>query len=195
MLPAHVKARNAPGRLAKRYLQSLITFLPLLVFITYALWDGPPPEERWLAAYKIASPLAIVQLVWAARSAAPINRLLLGANLYLLVGGLCAWSGYEPGLGLLRELKGAGVLLSILLVGATLTLASRDGFVGATRGEARRIRRNSVWLLVATVIAFAVAYEFNASPKYGTAIPLVALVLVNRVLRENAEQTGPKEQQ
>lgn len=194
MQPAHVKARNTPGRLALRYLQSLITFVPLLVFITYALWDGPPPEDRWLAAYKIASPLAIVQLAWAMRSVAPINRLLVGANVYLLAGGFCAWFGYEPGLRLLGELKGAGVLLSILLVGATLTLTSRAGFVGATRGEPRRIKRNSAWLLVATMIAFAAAYQFSAAPKYGTAIPLVAVVLVNRLLRENAEKTCPKNQ-
>lgn len=171
-----------------RYLKGLFAFFPLLVFVTYALWNGPPPEARWLAAYKIASPLALAQLAWSGRSPAPISRLLLGANLYLLVGGLCAWLNIFEGLRLLATLKGAGVLLSIMVVGIFLTFGSRAGFVGAKHGDRKQIFRNSLWLLMATLLAFGVAMAFRESPRYGTAIPLVVLVVLNRVFRDRAEQ-------
>jgi hypothetical protein len=74
----------------KGWLFALVQFFPLSLFAAYAFWHGQPTNERWVNAFTLGAVAAAVQLLIVARQPRPLNRLMLGANLYLLVGGAAA---------------------------------------------------------------------------------------------------------
>ena len=102
---------------ARRFIgaaSNLVQFFPLSLFATYAFWRGAPTGERWVQAFELAALAAVVQLLILLPQRRPMNRLILGANLYLLIGGAAAlakqWWLLEA-YGALRE---SGIFLSML---------------------------------------------------------------------------------
>jgi hypothetical protein len=65
-------------------------FLPLLFFLAWASAGEPETRERWIAAYRLAAVPAALVLLAAARAPAPTDRVVLGTNAYLLLGGALA---------------------------------------------------------------------------------------------------------
>ena len=50
-----------------------------------------PTNERWVGAFELAAAAALLQLVIVLPQRRPTNRLILGANLYLLAGRASLW--------------------------------------------------------------------------------------------------------
>ncbi|HSC69017.1 MAG TPA: hypothetical protein VLC79_15090, partial [Cellvibrio sp.] len=70
----------------KSWIFALIQFLPLSLFSSFAFWNGVPSNERWVQAFELGAVMGIIQLVIVYFQPNPVNRLILGANLYLIVG-------------------------------------------------------------------------------------------------------------
>jgi alpha-beta hydrolase superfamily lysophospholipase len=170
----------------------LIQFLPLSVFATYAFRYGAPTSARWIAAFEMAAVVAAIQLVILLPRHQPANRLILGANLYLLVGGAAAVTHQWWVLEAYDVLGESAIFLFMLTVGGVTTWATPSGFVavdGAPRDEVRLV---SLWMLGATLAAVVVAVVFRGDRTWAAVVPVLALALLQRWLRHrlHARVTG-----
>ena len=66
-------------------------FLALAIFAYLAFASGPATDERFVYAFKIASIVAVVELAVLLARASAANRLIIGANIWLAVGGAAAF--------------------------------------------------------------------------------------------------------
>ena len=166
----------------------LIQFLPLSLFTTYAFWEGGAPRpERWQTAFVLGAVAAVLQLAITLPRKSPTNRLILAANLYLLVGGLATVARQWRILELYGILKESGLFASMLLIGAATTLWSPAGYVGAAHADRRAVRVASLWLYALTVLALGMSLVFRGHSTWAAVVPVVALAISNRYLAHRLE--------
>ena len=172
-------------RVALAALEYALGFLALAVFAAIAFGNGEPTDERMISAFKVGAAIAAVELAVLLGRSAPANRLIIGANLWLLVGGVAAvleqwWllKGYQ-------KLGEAGLFIAMLTVGLATTALSPAGFVAAT-GERRRVLWSSAALVVAVLLALVGAIHFRGDVKLAAVRPVILLSWLNRLLRRVA---------
>lgn len=167
----------------------LLGFLALALFAFLAFGSGPPTDDRLLFAFRVAAPVAVVELAVLWWRAAPANRLILGANLWLTAGGLAALLQQWWWLKGYQQLGEAGLFVAMALVGLTTTVFSPAGFVAAV-GPRRPVVLASLGLLAAVLLALLVAVHFRGDVKFAAVIPVIALSWLNRLLRRMVRHGG-----
>ena len=73
-------------------LEYLIGFIALAFFAYLAFGRGQTTDESFVYAFKASSLLAIGELAFLLARTAPANRLILGANLWLIAGGAAGFT-------------------------------------------------------------------------------------------------------
>lgn len=163
----------------------LLGFLALAVFAAVAFGAGPvPADERWLSAFRLGAAVAVIELVVLVRRAEPTNRLILGANAWLIVGGLAALTQQWWVLQGMQRLGEASLFGCMFVVGLG-SLPTRAGFV-AVIGPRRRVMLASWALLGATLGALGVAHHFRGDPRLAAVLPVIGLSWLGRALRRYA---------
>ncbi len=163
------------------WLRNTLLFAPVLLFITYATWNGTPPTpERWVAAFELGALLAIKETLTLLVLRRPLNRLMLGANLFLVIGGALAWLQLWQAFAVFAYLQGSAVLAAMAVVGVVTTVASRGGFVGVAGAERAAVRRASLLLLAVAAGSFALAFGFRGDRWLGGTLPILVLALSMR---------------
>jgi hypothetical protein len=160
----------------------LIGFLALCFFAYLVFGSDQSTYESFVYAFKASSLLAIGELAFLLARTAPANRLILGANLWLIAGGAAAFTEQWWWLRVYQQFGEASLFLAILLVGVVSTLFTPSGFI-AKLGPSLSVQRSSLLLLVAVGCALAVAVYFQGNVKYAAVIPIIALSWLNRLLR------------
>lgn len=171
------------------FVRGTVAFLPAVVFLRFAQWDGPASDLRWLLAFKVAAPFAAGYLVYAALRRAPSDRLVMATNLYLLMGGLMAWAQVDAGLTWYARLRESAVLVWVLITGAVTTGFTRAGFVGVAGAPAQLVRRASLWLLLAALVALGISWQLRGDPLMAAVLPITALSLLGHRLSKALRQT------
>ena len=169
-------------RAALAIVEYLLGFLALAVFAALAFSGGPQSDERFVFAFKVGGGLAVAELAFLLMRAAPANRLIIGANLWLLAGGVAAIAQQWWWLKGYQQLGESGLFISILLVGLATTLFSAAGFV-AVRGERRRVLVASAVLLAAVLAALLASMQFRGAVQWAAVVPVIALSWLNRFLK------------
>ncbi len=171
--------------MAVAVMEYLLGFMALAVFAAYALGAGPPSDARWVSAFKLGALLASLELVALWRFKPPPNRLIVGGNVWLIVGGVAAFTEQWWLLRLYQQAGEPSLMACMALTGA-LTLATPAGFVGKP-GSPMSVRRASWWMLAATLLALAFSWRFRGDPKVAAVLPVVALSWLNRGLRRTVQ--------
>lgn len=166
----------------RAWLTQMMLFAPVLVFATWAGWNGPPTPERWVSAFQLGGLLAIKQTVTLMLLRRPLNRLMLGANLFLVSGAALAWLHLWQAFGVFAHLQASAVLAAMFAVGLVTTFASRAGFVGRVGASPVAVRRASLLLLAIAAGCFALAYGFRGERWLGATLPIMTLALSMRVM-------------
>jgi len=164
----------------------LLQFLPLTVFLRVALLQGTPQTENWLLAFAWGGSVAVVQLALFAvfARAHPMNRLILGVDVYLILGGVAVFSNQIGLLQALRGLQESGIFLCLLLVGLVTTMASPAGFVGAPAVSGQHDTKVYSWILLGLAgVGALMSFVFRGQMVFSAAIPLIVLSLATRVFR------------
>jgi len=162
----------------RKWIFALIQFFPLSTFATFAFWHGAPSNDRWLDAFQIAALLGLIQLVILLPQKAPLNRLVLAGNLYLILGGLAAFFQQWWYLKLYDLLRESAIILLMVLVGTLTTLTSSSGFI-AVKGSDRKL---SIYLLAATLSMLPFALYFEGNRTFAAVLPIIFLALLQRYL-------------
>lgn len=159
-----------------------LAFLPGVVFLRVAQWNGPPSDERWMLAFQVATPFAGAYLLVAFCRRRPANRLVTATNLYLLAGGVMSFLRFWPGLAWYGQFRESAVMLIVVLVGLFTSTFTRAGFIGLEHAEPRQPRRDSL-LLAAAVIALVVAWFGRGNPFWAVVLPMMLLSLLGHHLK------------
>jgi tetratricopeptide (TPR) repeat protein len=144
-----------------------------------------------VVAFQLGALAALLQLILVMRRAKPTNRLILGANLYLLGGGLAAFTQQWwvlRGYGALLE---SGVFLFMLVVGTVATVATPTGFLTVTEAAATRVRTASLVMLAATAVALVASVVFRGEMRASAWVPVTMLALVERALTQRLRGGDP----
>jgi hypothetical protein len=160
----------------------LLGFLALALFAFLAFGSGPATDDRLVFAFKAAAPLAVVELAVLLWRAAPANRLIIGANVWLAAGGLAAYLQQWWWLKGYQQLGEASLFISMAIVGVATIVLSPAGFVAAV-GPRRPVVLASLGLLAAVALALLAAVHFRGNVKLAAVIPVIALSWLNRLLR------------
>ena len=165
-----------------RWIFALIQFLPLSLFASYAFWHGAPDDARWQQAFQLASVAALVQLAIVLPQRRPASRLVLAANVYLLLGGLAFFAHQWWFLQLYDSLRESAIFIIMLAVGVATTIGSRAGFVAACAPPRRAVVRASVWLVAATAVALVMSVAYRGDRYLAAVYPIIGLAILQRVL-------------
>lgn len=167
-------------------IEYLLGFLALTVFAAMAFSGGSPDDDRMLLAFKVSSGIAAIELMALYLRSQPANRLIIGANLWLLAGGLAAFTQQWWWLKAYQNLGESSLFISMLAVGVVTTLVSPAGFVAAC-GAKRQVFIGSLALLAAVAIALSVSVYFKGNVKFAAVLPVIALSWFNRFLSHSVK--------
>ena len=169
----------------------LLQFFPLTVFLKVAFLNGKPQAADWLNAFIWGGSAAILQLALSIllSRGKPLNRMILGVNWYLIIGGIAVAANQVALLELLNNLKESGIFLCLLIVGICTTVGSKAGFVGAVETSVRRdIRNYSIWLIILTCVAVAASFWFRGQMLVSAAVPLIFLSVAIRLFKRRLQR-------
>ena len=169
-------------RAAVAVVEYLLGFLALAFFAFLAFGSGLATDERLVSAFKASAPVAVVELAALLWRVAPANRLIIGANLWLVAGGLAAFLEQWWLLKEYQQLGEASLFISMAAVGLASTALSPAGFVAAA-GPRRPVVLASLALLAAVCLALVAAVHFRGNVKFAAVVPVIALSCLNRLLQ------------
>ena len=176
-----------------QWLFSLVQFFPLSLFAAYAFWNGAPDNDRWQVAFEIAALAAIVQLAILLPQRRPVNRLVLAANLYLLLGGLAFLTRQWWYLHLYDALRETAIFVFMLAVGVFSTFMTRAGFVPLPDAPRSDALRASGALLGATAVALGISILFRGDRYFAAVLPIAALAILQQFLiRRRSVDPSPR---
>lgn len=183
-------AMTNPKNSNQSFFISLLSFIPIFVFVMYARIKQflGSCNVAWQEPFYIGALLAIVLTTLQCYSGLILDRLMMGANLFLVASATFFLFQINPCLSFLGAYKGPSFILAVLLVGIYSTFFTRYGFVGCT-GDQSKIRYASLILLVATVAALAWAFIFNHHGLLISAVaPFITLRMLNEYLKNGIQQ-------
>ena len=159
----------------------LLGFFALAVFAAYAFGTGETSTERLITAFKFGASLAAIELLFLAVRKTPANRLILGANLWLILGGFAAFTQQWWFLRVYERFGEASLFATIFAVGVVATAVTPSGFVAAV-GTKRKVMLASLTLLAAVGGALVLAIAYKGNVKIAAVLPIIGLSWLNRGL-------------
>ena len=169
---------------------SLLSFIPIFVFVIYARVKEllGSCNVGWQEPFYIGALLAIVLTTLQYMSGLILDRLMMGANLFLVLSAFFFLFQINPCLSILGEYKGPCFIAAVLIVGIFSTFFTRYGFIGAT-GDHKKIRFASIILLVGTTAALLWAFLFNhLGIAISAIVPFIALRILNEYLKNSLQK-------
>jgi hypothetical protein len=172
----------------KSWFYALIQFLPLSSFASFAFWNGVPSNERWIQAFEFGALAGVIQLIIISFQPNPVNRLILGANLYLIVGGIAAFLQQWWLFKLYGSLQESAIFIFIFAVGLISTFATAAGFLSVHSQARAKVKNYSYCLLAATLIALGCSLLFQGDRAWSAAVPIIVLALLQRFFSHKLKQ-------
>ena len=163
-------------------IEYLLGFVALALFAFLAFGRGPASDDGFVHAFEVSGLVAAVEVAFLLVQTKPANRLILGANIWLIGGAVAAYLELWWWLRVYQQFGEASLFVSMLVVGLASTWLSPSGFV-AKLGPIIEVRRASLLLLASVLVALLVAVYFRGDVKYAAVLPVIALSWLNRLLR------------
>lgn len=177
------------------FIVSAISFVPLIVFMLYTRIRGLvslDPLARatgcstaWGEPFYAGAILAVIAIGFQWAAGLILDRLMLGANVFLLTAASLFLCNINPCLYFLGAYKGAFFIGCVLLVGIVTTFATKSGFVGVANAHPHAVRSHSLTLLAATAVAFVWAILTNS---YGLLVSAIIPFIGLRILTGKLQQ-------
>ncbi len=164
---------------------SLLQFLPLTIFIGVARYFGFT-AEAWSYAFQVGALIGILELVLILSLVnQPLNRMLWGANLFLIFGGIAFGMSLTPLMSAMDYFKASAIFISVGLVCFVALLTSETGVFEKSLSTSPRQRFYSFVFLGGVVLAFTWSFAYKDNNTWGGTIPFVALIFLKLALQKH----------
>lgn len=158
-------------------------FLPITAFVLVARAKGFT-VEGWKAGFLVGEALAVLEMIVFLSLKLPIHRLLLGVNLYLVVGSMAFTFSLEPLLTLYGNLRESALFGMIAVIGVVSTLFSPKGFIEVAHPDRARVRRFSWMLVGVSIVSLTVSFLYRSNVWLAGTLPFVLLLVSRRFLQQ-----------
>lgn len=159
-----------------------LELIPLPVFLITAAWIDPRIPQDWLGPFAAGSLVAILTTAILWYNHVLLNRLMLGINVYLVVGSIGLITKHTWINEVYGNLKASGMLVAIIIVGAISLVMTPAGFIGVTSPNRKIVTIFSVSLLLISVLAFSMSLYFQGNKLYSEVIPFLGLFAARKIL-------------
>lgn len=166
---------------------SALSFIPIFTFMVYARIKEviTACDTAWQEPFYIGALLAITLTTFQYSAGLILDRLMLGANLFLVAASFFFFFNINPCLTILGAYKGPSFIACVLFIGIITTFFTKPGFIGIASTDRKKIVHTSLILLGCTVAAFLWAIIFNSYGLFISAIfPFIALRIFNEQLQK-----------
>jgi uncharacterized membrane protein YbjE (DUF340 family) len=166
----------------------LFQFLPLSLFSMIGFWQPETSNQTWLMAFQVAALVGVFQLLLIFKLKIIMSRLILSANLYLILGGLASFFQQWWYLDFYNILQETAIFIVMIFVGIITMMWSKNSFVGIDKtltkevAERSSINEKSFYLFIAVLISLVFSLIFKGNINFSTVAPIVFLALFQRFL-------------
>lgn len=160
----------------------IIQFLPLTAFVITARVGGLT-TDAWPIAFQVGGLLAVAETLLLVWRRTPLNRLLLGANVFLIIGAISFALQIDFILRLYGQAQEAALFGSVFLVGIITTFWTDRGFVEVKVGNRQKIIQSSIALLIVTGLCLGMSVFFRGNVWLGGTLPFVVLIVARYLLQ------------
>ena len=167
-----------------------LEFVPLILYYTFARpATDDSAGQQWEIAFTFSGVLSVVTLSVLLRHKTYIlNRVMLGANLFLISGAVAVLLRLSPLLDLYGHMDPAPLFAWVLAVGMATSLFSPHGFVGSPDSDGKRKHLHSALLLAAAVVALVISVLLRGQMFYADILPFIGLFIINDRLQSYIPQ-------
>ncbi len=185
--------RHRPAAASRRWAGLLqhTQFVPLTFFVLYASWQGQDSFARWLQAFEYSAGLALLQL-WLCRQLRPVNKLMLAANLYLLLGAAASVLQLSVLQWLLDLWRAQALFAGIALLNLLCLCGHPAGCLSTYPQHQRDGQTASLLLWLASLLAMLPAMLTQWSLLYSAFLPLLLLSLLEKWLSRRVSQPSQR---
>jgi len=177
----------------------LFQFLPLSLFSMIGFWQPETSNQTWLLAFQVAALVGIFQLLLIIKLKVIMSRLILSANIYLILGGLASFFQQWWYLEFYNILQETAIFLVMIFVGIITMTWSKNSFVGIDKTHVKdvveriSINKKSSYLFVAVLLSLIFSLVFKGNITLSVVTPIIFLALFQRYLvHQHNQQTSYK---
>ena len=166
----------------------LFQFLPLSLFSMIAFGQPETSDQSWFLAFEVAALVGFFQFLLNFKLKIIMSRLILSANIYLILGGLASLFQQWWYLAFYNTLQETGIFIVMILVGVITMTWSKNSFVGIDKTSVKEveerisINKKSSYLFVAVLISLILSLIFKGDITLSAVTPIIFLALFQRYL-------------
>jgi hypothetical protein len=174
----------------RKYL-TIIEFIPIMAF-GWVVRLTSENGVNWKLAFIIGACLAVIEKAFLLAKSFPVNRIFLGVDVFLIIGGAGFLFNIQLILNIYGRLIQATLFASILAVGVLATFLTERGFIGIKHHDRKRVLIYSLYLLGACVAAFIVALLFRGNNFIAGVLPFTGMLVASNLLTKKLRDTTTK---
>jgi len=169
-------------------LAEIVQFVPVIILAFSFLVKGDVDLNRAASLFLISGSIAAVITVFLVLKKTLLNPILLGTNIWLVLGALAFSIPITPLAHLIGSLQAAGLYVCVFTVATGFTFGMRTGFIGMEHADATVIRRLSLIMLVFSGVVLVWSYVFVGNIRLGGGLPFILLNVTRRVMIRRSRQ-------
>ena len=166
----------------------LIETAPLPVFVLSASMIDQSITQNWQEPLVLSSITALFTTTLLLANRVPLNWVIMGMNIYFVIGSFALLTRHAWLIQAYTTLEASGLFIGVLLVGTITLLWSPTGFIGISSEDRKSVVLFSLYLLLATLAAFLVSFNFQGNKIFSEYIPFIGLFAARSFLRSKMTQ-------
>jgi hypothetical protein len=167
--------------LKNKLLLNVIEFIPISAFV-YVVRQTDENGVNWKLAFILGACLAVIEKAFLVAKRLPLDRISMGADLFLIIGGVGFMFNISLILNIYGSLFQATLFAALLAVGIFTTFLTERGFVGIKHHDRSRVINYSIYLIGAVVVAFLVSFIFRGNVLLAWILPFTGMMIINWIL-------------
>ncbi|MCF6324771.1 MAG: hypothetical protein L3J89_10710 [Gammaproteobacteria bacterium] len=169
-------------KLSRTFLLNLTEILPLPLFLVYAEMIDKDISAQWLGPYLLSSLLAIIISGYLIKERIPLNRVILGINLYLCSGSIgllfsFTWLNHFYG-----EIEAAGMLFWILAT-CFVALFHPKGLFIPPQSDQKKLTKGALAFISIVLTACLISILFQGNRLIAEVLPFILVFTSYNILR------------
>ncbi|VAW90093.1 hypothetical protein MNBD_GAMMA17-1629 [hydrothermal vent metagenome] len=176
---------------SRTFLLNFTEILPLPLFLVYAELIDKGISAQWLGPYLLSSLLAIIISSYLIKEKSPLNRVILGINLYLCSGALgllfnFTWLNHFYG-----EVEAAGMLFWVLIT-CFASLFHSKGLFSPPQANHKKPTKEALAFVSIVLTACLVSVSFQGNRFIAEIIPFILVFTSYNILRNKTIKQGTR---
>ena len=143
-----------------KLLLNVIEFIPISAFV-YVVRQTDENGVNWELAFILGACLAVIEKALLVAKRLPLNRISMGADVFLIIGGAGFMFNISFILNIYGSLFQATLFAALLAVGIFTTFLTERGFVGIKHHNRSRVIHYSIYMIGAVFVITSTYVKFG----------------------------------